>query len=104
MAEAYCKTDKKMVEVLNPQRITLKNGKPALQGACPECGGKVVREGVNPFVLATSRAAVCSGSALTRRRGGLENGNAHRRSGDLFLPHGPCLKLVDGHAFQRFRT
>ncbi len=45
MAEAYCKTDKKMVEVLNPQRITLKNGKPALQGTCPECGGKVVREG-----------------------------------------------------------
>ena len=45
MAEAYCKTDKKTVEVLNPQRITLKNGKPALQGTCPICGGTVVRPG-----------------------------------------------------------
>ena len=45
MAEAYCDTDKKMVEVLNPQRITMKNGKPALQGTCPICGGTVVRKG-----------------------------------------------------------
>jgi hypothetical protein len=28
-AEAYCVKDKKKVEVLNPQRITMKNGKPA---------------------------------------------------------------------------
>ncbi len=45
MAEAYCDKDKQMVEVLNPQRITMKNGKPALQGTCPICGGTVVRKG-----------------------------------------------------------
>jgi hypothetical protein len=45
MAEAYCVKDKKKVEVLNPQRITMKNGKPALQGTCPICGGKVFRIG-----------------------------------------------------------
>ena len=45
MAEAYCVKDKQKVEILNPQRITMKNGKPALQGTCPICGGKVVRMG-----------------------------------------------------------
>ena len=45
MAEAYCVKDKKKVEVQNAQRITMKNGKPALQGTCPECGGKVFKIG-----------------------------------------------------------
>jgi DNA polymerase II large subunit len=45
LAEAYCKKDKKKVEVLNPQRITMKNGRPALRGTCPICGGTVVRMG-----------------------------------------------------------
>jgi DNA polymerase II large subunit len=45
MAEAYCVKDKKKVEVQNPQHITMKNGKPALQGTCPVCGGKVFRIG-----------------------------------------------------------
>ena len=43
MAEAYCVKDKRKVEVQNPQRITMKNGKPALQGTCPICGGKVFK-------------------------------------------------------------
>ena len=45
MAEAYCVKDKKKVEVVNPQRITMKNGKPALQGTGPVCGGKVFKIG-----------------------------------------------------------
>ena len=45
MAEAYCVKDKRKVEVVNPQRITMKNGKPATQGTCPICGGKVFRIG-----------------------------------------------------------
>jgi hypothetical protein len=45
MAEAYCAKDKQKVEILNPQRITMKNGKSALQGTCPICGGTVVRVG-----------------------------------------------------------
>jgi hypothetical protein len=44
-AEAYCVKDKKKVEVQNAQQITMKNGKPALQGTCPECGGKVFKIG-----------------------------------------------------------
>ena len=45
MAEAYCVKDKMKVEVQNAQRITMKNGKPALQGTCPKCGGKVFKIG-----------------------------------------------------------
>ena len=35
MAEAYCVKDKKKVEVQNPQKITMKNGKPAHPGHLP---------------------------------------------------------------------
>ena len=43
MAEAYCVKDKKKVEVQNAEQVTMKNGKPALKGTCPVCGGKVYR-------------------------------------------------------------
>ena len=36
MAEAYCVKDKMKVEVVNPQKITMKNGKPALPGHLPQ--------------------------------------------------------------------
>ena len=45
MAEAYCVKDKKKVEIQNPQKITMKNGKPATKGTCPMCGGSVFRIG-----------------------------------------------------------
>jgi hypothetical protein len=45
MAQGYCVRDKKMVEIQNPQTITMKNGKPATQGLCPTCGAKVTRIG-----------------------------------------------------------
>ena len=96
MAEAYCKTDKKMVEVLNPQRITLKNGKPALQGTCPTAAARSSGRAADRLVLAPA--------ALTRRRRGLDNGKAHRRSGDpLDAAWALPQHLVDGHAFQPTR-
>ena len=45
MAEAYCVKCKAKREVKDAQQITMKNGKPALQGTCPECGGKVFKIG-----------------------------------------------------------
>ncbi len=45
MAEAYCVKDKKKVEIKDPQQITMKNGKPAVSGVCPDCGNKVFRIG-----------------------------------------------------------
>jgi hypothetical protein len=34
-----------MVEMKDAQEITLKNGRKAQQGTCPECGTKVTRIG-----------------------------------------------------------
>ena len=45
MAEAYCVKDKKKVEIKDPVAITMKNGKPALEGKCPVCGTKVFKIG-----------------------------------------------------------
>ena len=45
MVQAYCVKDKMKVEMNNPVKITMKNGKPALQGTCPKCGGKVFKIG-----------------------------------------------------------
>ena len=35
MAEAYCVKGKHKVEMQNPTRVTMKNGKPAWKGTCP---------------------------------------------------------------------
>lgn len=43
--QAYCFKCRKKVDIKNPQRVTLKNGRPATQGVCPECGTKVFRIG-----------------------------------------------------------
>jgi hypothetical protein len=51
MAMAYCVKDKKKVEVQNPQQITMKNGKKALQGTCPICGNKVYKSGGKPPLI-----------------------------------------------------
>ena len=45
MVKGYCVKDKKMVEIKNPKNIKLKNGRPAVQGVCPNCGTKVFRIG-----------------------------------------------------------
>ena len=45
MVEGYCVKDKKKVEIKNAVKVTMKNGKPATQGLCPICGGKVFRIG-----------------------------------------------------------
>ena len=45
MATAYCMKCKKKVEIKNPKQITLKNGRPAVQGVCSVCGTKVFRIG-----------------------------------------------------------
>jgi DNA polymerase II large subunit len=45
MVTAYCVKDKKVVEIKNPVEVTLKNGRPAVKGTCPHCGGTVFRIG-----------------------------------------------------------
>jgi hypothetical protein len=45
MAQAYCFKCRAKREIKNPRNVTLKNGKPAIQGVCPTCGTKVFRIG-----------------------------------------------------------
>ena len=43
--EGYCFKDKRMVEMKDPQAVTMKNGKPATRGTCPNCGTTVFKIG-----------------------------------------------------------
>ena len=47
MATAYCMKCRKKVDIKDAKQITLKNGRPAMQGSCPTCGTKVFRIGKN---------------------------------------------------------
>lgn len=43
--EAYCMKCKAKGEMAEPQQVTMKNGKPALQGVCPKCKTKMFKIG-----------------------------------------------------------
>jgi hypothetical protein len=45
MSEAYCVKCKAKKVIKGAQQVTLKNGKPATTGACPDCGTKIFRIG-----------------------------------------------------------
>ncbi|MCI0496850.1 MAG: DUF5679 domain-containing protein [Thermoplasmata archaeon] len=45
VVKAYCMKCRKQIEVKNPKQITMKNGKPAVQGTCTKCGTKVFKIG-----------------------------------------------------------
>ena len=41
----YCVKCKETIEIKNPEAVTMKNGKPATSGVCPQCGTRVVKIG-----------------------------------------------------------
>ena len=43
--QAYCFKCRSKVEIRDPQKVTLKNGRPATKGLCPRCRTKVFRIG-----------------------------------------------------------
>ncbi|MBI2937274.1 MAG: hypothetical protein HYY22_11340 [Thaumarchaeota archaeon] len=45
MVQAYCVKCRTKRDIKNPQKITMKNGRPATQGTCPVCGTKVFKIG-----------------------------------------------------------
>ncbi len=45
MTEAYCVKCRAKREIKNPQKITMKNGRPATKGTCPVCGTNVFKIG-----------------------------------------------------------
>jgi hypothetical protein len=43
--EGYCVKCKAKREMQDPEEITMKNGRPATKGTCPECGTKMFKIG-----------------------------------------------------------
>ncbi len=43
--EGYCVKCKAKKEMKDAHEITMKNGKPAQQGVCPDCGTKITKIG-----------------------------------------------------------
>jgi RNase P subunit RPR2 len=43
--EGYCVKCKSRREMKNAKSVTMKNGKPATEGVCPECGTKMFKIG-----------------------------------------------------------
>jgi len=41
--QAYCVKCRAKKEMKEPKSITMKNGRPAIQGVCPACGTKMFR-------------------------------------------------------------
>ena len=47
--EAYYVKCRAKKEIKDPKSITMKNGKPATKGTCPECGTNMYRIGSTPM-------------------------------------------------------
>ncbi len=45
MPQGYCFKCRIKREMKNPEKVTLKNGRPATKGTCPNCGTKIFRIG-----------------------------------------------------------
>ena len=43
--QGYCFKCRAKKEIKDAMRVTMKNGKPAIQGVCPNCGTKMFRIG-----------------------------------------------------------
>ena len=41
--EAYCVKCKAKKEMKDPKSVTMKNGRPAMKGVCPDCGTGLYR-------------------------------------------------------------
>jgi NAD-dependent SIR2 family protein deacetylase len=52
--EAYCVKCREKREMKDEKEVTMKNGRPALEGVCPECGTKLFR------LQSTKKAAASS--------------------------------------------
>jgi len=65
MPEGYCVKERKKVEIKDPKQVTMKNGRPAIQGVCPDCGTKIFKIGnckrlsVNPAGVRRVFRGVC---------------------------------------------
>lgn len=63
----YCAAERKKVEIVNPEQITLESGKPAVRGTCPDCGAEISRLGALDDGSDTSPPEVASPAFPTQR-------------------------------------
>ena len=47
--EAYCLKCRTKRDMKNAEQVTMKNGKPATKGICPECGTSMYRIGKSTY-------------------------------------------------------
>ncbi len=47
MVNAYCVKCKAKRDMVDPEKITMKNGRPATKGTCPTCSTKMFKIGAN---------------------------------------------------------
>jgi len=45
MLSAYCVRCRTTVPIKNPKRVTMRNGRNATKGVCPNCGTRIFRIG-----------------------------------------------------------
>ena len=88
MPEGYCVKERKKVEIKDAKQVTMKNGRPAIQGFCPDCGtkifkiGKLEGLGLEPGLRPPRTRRQMQSGALTRERDVREAYAAH--SGELY--------------------
>jgi hypothetical protein len=46
--DGYCMKERKHVAIKDPVQTTMKNGRPAIRGFCPDCGTKIFKIGSMP--------------------------------------------------------
>ena len=85
MPQAYCVKDRKMVEMKDPQQVTLKNGRSATQGTCPDCGTKVTRigGGAAKYRLSAQRVKRCAADCKITSILHIYIPTSHRRKASL---------------------
>jgi hypothetical protein len=47
LVDGYCVKCRAKRDIKDAKNITMKNGKPAVQGVCPECGTKIFKIGAS---------------------------------------------------------
>ena len=73
MAEGYCVKERKKVEIKDAKQVTMKNGRPAIQGVCPDCGreGGCTRGGADSPATGAPGATARSRPVPAAASGGL---------------------------------
>jgi DNA topoisomerase-1 len=78
--QAYCVKCREKREMVNPVAIFLANGKPATQGTCPVCGGKLTRLGATEAHEGLPRPEVVASSARPAKKGSAGKAKAKKKT------------------------